>query len=192
MNNHENKSESPFSLMNPVVELRVLEMTEMFQDNAKTFIEIFSRQIGYDNFHKVRVVEGLLFHASKCINDDLEKFKFYSGSSEVEEPKRAAYFLKWISKTQPLQIPSSIFEKSKAEEIWKEERVIKSNILQINNEFAFYNAIACFKSFPPEFRKTDEYMNFKRDVLYNLTFRQTSGRQFTTSFKLFQLIFEKF
>ena len=54
--------------------------------------------------NKIHLNKGLLFCAIEWYFDELYEYKFTSNTDFINNEKKCAYIIKWISKVQPIQI----------------------------------------------------------------------------------------
>jgi hypothetical protein len=151
----------------------------------KQFNKFIEKRTDLRNF--VYLNDVLLNSAVKSYYYDIHKYKDFSDSMWANNHKQAAYTIKWLVRFRPVQIKENIKDLS---------------ISEINLRFALFCGFVFLDTkitdlIAKDKRETDLYNTGKEDdkkkrsfldtLLYDLRYRQLSGKKLTLVFEALQL-----
>ncbi|MDR2497038.1 MAG: hypothetical protein LBD21_07920 [Tannerellaceae bacterium] len=154
------------------------------------FNDYFIKVLTENTRCSVYLNEILLRSAIKSYYYDIHKYKDFSGSTWANGHKQAAYTIKWLVRFRPIQIKETTeYVSEEISEINLKfalfcgfeflDKAVKDLILHNKQEVDLYN-----KRKSPE---EEEKRSFFDSLLYDLRYRQLSGKKLALVFEALQL-----
>lgn len=176
----ERKSDWKYSIENPIILKQAHETWERWLNSAEQQTSQIRKGLPPEVQKELlfTINHQILFLAAKSYVVDLARFKDYSGSNSISESKKASFTLKWLSRLKPIQIQS--YYVTNDDVINKFEQ----SFIDLN----FYLALECSLRMLNDINTQKLPSHIIDELIYNMTFRSISGRQYALVFDLIKTI----
>jgi hypothetical protein len=145
-------------------------------------IQYCAAQSGYAQYFRnqpeLRLDKFTLFEAIGSCYCDLYRLKAFRGIQQEDKHKLAAFLIKWITKTQPIQINSGLGDTKKQKS--------GVNILLANELFATLTALTLLDISPEQFFTDERIKTYCTNFVYLLKFHSSTPERIASELFLLE------